>query len=97
MHFAAKKDVGVCLFGSVVVPHFAVVHRRAGLGIGNVALFHHGIDDPVVGAFHPLFHQAAQKGQGIGEHRAAIGVSFQHIHPGETIGTGGEALEEMPH
>ena len=80
-----------------MVPHFAVVHRRAGLGIGHIALLHHGIDDPVIGALHPLLHTAAQKGQGIGEHRAAIGGSLQHVHPSETIGTGGEALEEMAH
>ena len=68
----------------VVVAHLAVVHRGAGLGISHVALFHHGINDPVIGAFHPLLHPAAQKGQGIGEHWAAIGGSLQHVHPSET-------------
>ena len=53
--------------GSVVVAHLAVVHRGAGFGIGNgnVVLFHHGTDDPVVGALHPLAPLAVQPGLGV--------------------------------
>ena len=53
------------------------MHRRAGLSIGHIALLHHGIDDPVIRALHPLLHSAAQKGQGIGEHRFELEYALE--------------------
>ena len=81
-------------WNSVVVPHFAVVHRRAGLGIGHIALLHHGIDDPVIGALHPLLHPAAQKGQGIGEHWAPSAVPSSTFTPAKRSAPGGKRLRK---
>ncbi len=79
----------------VVVPDFAVVHGGAGFGVGHVPLLHLGVDDPVVGAFEALHHAAAQIGQGITEHRAARGGALEGAYPGEAVGAGGEAAQEM--
>ena len=51
----------------------------------------------MVGALQPLNHAAAQEGQGIPKHGATAGSAIEGGHPGETVGAGGEALEEMAH
>ena len=71
------------------------MHGGAGFGVGHVPLLHLGVNDPVVGAFEALHHAAAQVGQGITEHRAARGGALEGAYPGEAVGSGREALEEM--
>ena len=66
-----------------------------GVGIGHVALLNHGIDHPVIGAFHALFHAATQVCQCITEDGAAFGLLLQHIDASETIGTGWEAFKKV--
>ena len=80
---------------SVVVPHFAVMHGGRGVGVGDIALLHFGVDDPVVGTLQALQHAAAQEGQGIGEYWAASGGPIEHIDAGQAIGARRKPFEEM--
>ena len=48
-----------------MIAHFAVMNSGTSIGIGHIALFHHGIDDPVLGALHPLAYLAIRSGQGV--------------------------------
>ena len=50
----------------------------------------------MIGAFHALFHAAAQVGQCISENGATLGFRLQHIDASETVGAGREAFKKMP-
>ena len=79
----------------VVVPYFAVMDGGHRIGISHVPLFHHGINHPVIGAFHALFHAATQVGQCVSEDGTAFGFFLQHIDASKTVSAGWEALEKM--
>ena len=79
----------------IVVPDFAVMHGGHGIGVSDVPLFHHGINHPVIGTFHALFHAATQVRQCISEHGAALRFCLQHVDASKTVSTGWESLEKM--
>ena len=78
-----------------MIAHFAVMNSRTSICIGHIALFHDGVNNPVVGALHALLNAAAQESQGIAQHRASLGNVIQHCDACKSISPGREAFEEM--
>jgi hypothetical protein len=78
-----------------VIAHFPVMNSGAPVGISHIALFHYGVNNPVVRTFHALFNAAAQESQGIAQHRASVGDVIQHRHTCKPIGAWWEPLQEM--
>ena len=78
-----------------MVPHFAVMHGGAGLLVSHIAAIDDGIDQPVIGAFHPLLHLAVEVSQSFTQHRPTCGCALQCGHTSKAISSWREALKEM--